>query len=114
MKLVPDDDAGAIGFFASRAAQWAANAVAMGSSAPIITSMNARTTSAQQKLTDATTARNAAKTATQALRAAIRDMRRSGSEVIQQVRTKAAVDHSDAPYLLADLPTPAIPGPVGN
>ncbi|HYE16996.1 MAG TPA: hypothetical protein VEA69_01010 [Tepidisphaeraceae bacterium] len=114
MKLVPEDDAGAIGFFASRSALWSTNAVGMGSTAPIITSMNAKTALAQQKLTDAITARNQAKTATEALRIAVRDMRGSGSEVIRQVRTKAAVDHSDTPYLLADLPTPPIPGPTPN
>ncbi|MEZ0265336.1 MAG: hypothetical protein ACAI43_11465 [Phycisphaerae bacterium] len=114
MKLVPADDAGAIGFFASRSTLWNTNAVGMGSTAPIITAMNARTSAAQAKLTAATAARNAAKTATEELRAAIRAMRQAGSEVIKQVRTKAAVDHSDAPYYLADIPVPPTPGPMAS
>jgi hypothetical protein len=66
---------------------------------------------AQAKLAAAIAAREAAKTATTDLRLAVRDMVGAGSDIIKQIRAKAATDGANV-YVLAQIPPPAIPSPV--
>src|SRR6266536_2739204 len=56
-------------------------------------------------------AANAVAIGTAAFKAAVRDMAVAGSDIIKQIRAKAATDGGGV-YLLAQIPAPATPTPV--
>jgi hypothetical protein len=111
MSLVPPTNEGKINFFQSKNTPWAANAVAIGTTAAAVTALATKVTAAQTKLAAQVAARAAAKNATADLNAAIRDMAGAGSDIIKQIRAKAATD-GDNVYILAQIPAPATPTPV--
>src|SRR5947208_2997118 len=100
MGLFPDTNEGKIQFLASKNAPWTTNATAIGTTAGAVTNVNAKVTTAQTKLAAAVAAREASKNATADLRLAIRDMVNAGTDVIKQIRAKAATD-GDNVYILA-------------
>lgn len=111
MSLIPDTINGKIEFLQSKNSPWSTNAVAIGTTSAAVTALNTKVTNAQAKLNAAIAAREAAKNATTDLHLAIRAMVVAGSDIIKQIRAKAATD-GDNVYVLAQIPPPAIPSPV--
>jgi len=112
MGLLPNSTAGKIQFCESHLADWSANAVAIGSSAPEIAALTTKTESARAALTEQETAQETAKTKTAALRDAVDEMVLATSDLIKKVRAKAATAGNSV-YQLANIPAPAVPSPVG-
>jgi hypothetical protein len=111
MSLIPPTIDGKIQFFQSKNSPWSTNAVAIGTTAAAVSALNTKVSTAQTKLAAAIAAREAAKTATTDLQLAVRDMQNAGSDIIKQIRAKAATD-GDNVYVLAQIPPPALPSPV--
>jgi hypothetical protein len=111
MGLVPDTNQGKILFFHIRNTPWSANALAIGTTAAAVTALAAKVAAAQTRLAAANAARQAARSATADLKAAIRDLATAGSDIIKQIRAKAATD-GDNVYVLAQIPRPAAPSPI--
>jgi hypothetical protein len=111
MGLIPDSKLGKIQFAESHVAPWTSNSVAMGSSAPTVTAWSAKVTAARAAYTAQTAAKLASRNATNALNEAVRDMVEATSQIITQVKAKAAFG-GDSIYALASLPVPATPAPV--
>ncbi|MDB5324356.1 MAG: hypothetical protein JWN40_5987 [Phycisphaerales bacterium] len=110
MGLLPEGHAPRIAWFQSRIAIWSSNAVVIGTSAAIVTDVDAKATAAADALPAHETAQNAAKAATQTLLDAMAALTNSGNIVIEQVRTKARTA-GDGVYPLANIPAPATPTP---
>jgi hypothetical protein len=111
MSLYPNTIDGKIQYFQSKNTPWAANAVAIGTTTGAVTALATKVSSAQAKLAIAIAAREAAKNATADLKLAVRDMVDAGMDIVKQIRTKAAIDGPGV-YILAQVPAPALPGPV--
>ena len=89
------------------------NAVAIGTSAPVVADFTAKTAAARAAYTAQRDAVNAMKNATIDLHLAIDAMWDSMSDICKQVTAKAALS-GDGVYALASLPVPKTPGPAGN
>ena len=113
MPLIPPSIVDKISFYESRTAPWAANAVAIGTTAGAVTDLTTRTTAARAAFNAQQSAQAAAKAATLSLKMAVGAMGASGSDIILQVRAKAATA-GDGVYTLAQIPAPATPSPVGT
>jgi hypothetical protein len=111
MAIVPQTNEGKINFFQSKNDPWSTNAVAIGTSAAAVTALATKVTTAQAKLAAQVAAQEAARSATAEFNAAVRDMAVAGSDIIKQIRAKAATD-GDSVYILAQIPAPATPSPV--
>jgi hypothetical protein len=111
MAIVPDSNVGKINFYQSKNTPWAANSVAIGTSAAAVTALATKVSTAQAKLAAQVAAFEAAKNATADLRLAIRDMAGAGADIIRQIRAKAAIDGPGV-YILAEIPAPPVPSPV--
>ncbi|HSI34788.1 MAG TPA: hypothetical protein VK986_14470, partial [Tepidisphaeraceae bacterium] len=109
--LVPDTIDGKIMFFHVRTGPWAAHAAQIGAAPEVVAELAARVADARAKRVAATTARAAAEAATAQLNMAVDALAALGSDVVKQIRAKAAVD-GDGVYALAMLPRPARPSRV--
>jgi hypothetical protein len=111
MSLIPDTTHGTIQYLESKVEPWTSNSTAIGTTSAAVTAMDGKLTVAKEKLANQVAAHEQAKTATAELNAAIRDLRRAGSDIIKQIRAKAATT-GDGVYFLAQIPAPAAPTPV--
>ncbi len=111
MGLISQSKIGKIQFFQSKVAPWTTNAVAIGTSAAEVTAMEAKLTAAQDAMNDQIAAYAAAETATNALDNAIDALMNAGTDIIKQIRTKAAIVGGDSVYNLAEIPPRALPSP---
>lgn len=111
MSLIPDSKTGKVAFFQTKIAPWTTNAVAIGTSAAAVTDLGTKVTAAQDKIADQNAAFEAYRTAVMTANNAVRTMEAAGSDIIKQIRTKAALDGNTV-YELAEIPAPAIPTPV--
>lgn len=111
MGIVPDKLADKIAFFEQHNTPWSTNAVAIGTTTTEVTALNTRTTAARAALSAQAAAQNAAKAATVTLHDAVLAMSNAGTDIILKIKAKAAVD-GDSVYSLAQIPPPAVPGPV--
>jgi hypothetical protein len=111
MSLIPPTNHGTIEYLQSKVEPWTTHATAIGTTTTAVTAMDAKLTAAQEKLAAQVAAQQLAKTATAELNAAIRDLRRAGSDIVKQIRAKAATT-GDGVYFLARIPSPALPTPV--
>jgi hypothetical protein len=112
MPLFPKSNEGKILFVQSKVTPWSTNATQIGTTTTAVTSMGTLATTAQAKLLAAVEARDASKNATADLDAAVRAMGTAAADIVKQIRAKAATDGDDV-YLLAGIPAPATPSPVG-
>ena len=110
MSLIPPTIDGKIQYFQSKNSPWSLNHAAIGTTSAAVTALAGKVTLAQAKLAAAVAAREAAKNATTDLHLAVRDMVGAGSDIIKQIRAKAAVD-GEGVYVLAQIPPPATPTP---
>jgi hypothetical protein len=112
MSTVPNKPAEKISFFQTHNTPWAANAVAIGTTAGAVTALATKTTAAAAALAAQEAAQDAAKAATLALKNAVAAMSDAGMDIIKAIKTKAATDGPNV-YVLAQIPEPATPSPVG-
>ena len=114
MPVLPKSRVAEIEWAEERKTLWNTNSVAMGSSALTVTAWEALVDDARAKYQARNEKENAAKAATTDYNMAILAMVNATSDIIKQVKTKAALDGNDTAYSLAQIPVPAAPSPVGT
>lgn len=112
MPLISDKIAEKIAFYENHTTPWSTSAVAIGTTTTAVTDLTTKTTAARAAFNAQQSAQAAAKAATLTLKMAVDAMARTGSDIIKQIRAKAATA-GDGVYTLAQIPAPALPGPVG-
>jgi hypothetical protein len=112
MSVVPRDNVTKIQFFEDHIAPWTASAVAIGTTAAAVTALQTKTEAARDAYTAQQAARQAAETATEAVKQAVEAMGVAGAAIIDQIRA-AAKNTGNNVYVLAEIPAPATPAPVG-
>jgi hypothetical protein len=112
MSVLPKKPLERIQFLENHLATWSTNATAIGSSAAEITALTTKVSAARAGFDDQQLARDAAQTATLNYQLLVRTMRDAASDLIKKVKSKAATD-GDNVYVLAAIPAPATPSPVG-
>ena len=112
MSVVPPAKLAKIGFYENHISPWSLNSVAVGTTAAEVTALQTKTEAARDAYNAAIAARDAAKAATLAYDNAVAAMADAGADIIKQIRAKAATAGSNV-YVLAQIPAPAIPTPVG-
>jgi hypothetical protein len=110
MAVVPDSRVDKISFFENHSAAWSTNAVAIGTTSGAVTALGTLTTAARAAYNAQQVAIDAARAATLTFNNAVDAMGSAGSDVILQIRAKAATA-GDGVYALAQIPAPATPGP---
>jgi hypothetical protein len=113
MSLKPKTVVGQIELCEEHVTPFTDNAVAIGSSAPVVAAFVAKTEAARAAYAAQRAAVLAAKDATVELHLAIDAMWDSMSEICKQVAAKAA-SAGDGVYALASLPVPKTPAPAGD
>lgn len=111
MSLVPVKLVEKVQFYENHVEPWTTNAVAIGTTAPIMTDLSTKVTAARAAYVAQQAARDEAKAATLTFQLAVAAMAAAGSDVIKQIRAKAGAS-GDAVYSLAQIPPPATPAPV--
>lgn len=99
-----------IQFCENHVAPWTDNATAIGTTTTAVTDLQTKTTAARSAFNAQQAARQVAKAATEAYHLAVDAMADAASDIIRQVKTKAAIS-GDAVYALAQIPAPATPSP---
>ena len=110
MAVVPDSRVDKISFFENHSAAWSTNAVAIGTTSGAVTALGTLTTAARAAYNAQQVAIDAARAATLTFNNAVDAMGSAGSDVILQIRAKAATA-GDGVYALAQIPAPATPSP---
>ena len=113
MSVVPRKQLEKLEWCESHIAPWTTNAVAIGTTAAEVTAFETKTEAARAAMTAAVAARDAAKNATLALKNAIAAMDIASAGIVKQVRVKAETTNNPNVYVLASIPAPATPTPVG-
>ncbi|VAX42517.1 hypothetical protein MNBD_PLANCTO03-1338 [hydrothermal vent metagenome] len=114
MALVPDSKSGAISFYQSRIAVWAADPAAIGLSAQQIGDITSATGTSQASLLAMQEAYNTARSATAINDTDIADMRAIGASLISTIRAYARTSGDMSVYTKADIPAPKTPTPAGT
>lgn len=109
--ILPESRIDRVSFLQARLPGWLTNAVALGSTAPTITSLTTLTTSARAAYDAQQLAIGLAKAATQTFHDSVAAMDKGASDVLKQIKLKAATGGGNAVYVLAVLPVPATPSP---
>jgi hypothetical protein len=112
MSTVPANAKLRMEWYEAHVAQFAANAVAIGTTTTATTDLTTKTTTARTKWNAKVAAENAAKVATSEWHSAILAMGTAGSAIIDQIRAKAKTVGGNSIYELAGIPAPATPTPV--
>jgi len=110
-KILPEGAIRRVEFFETREADWQTSATLIGTTSAAVTALTAKVTAAREAFNAQQLAFAQAKAATQAFRDAERAMTLAGTEIIKQVKAKAATG-GNAVYTLALLPVPATPAPL--
>jgi hypothetical protein len=113
MATVPTKIPDKIAWYQSRETNWTSNAIAIGLLTTEMTTMSAKIAAAVDALAAQTAAKNAQKSATVALNEAANLLGVYGADLIKKIRAKAGQVGGDSVYVLADVPPPATPTPVG-
>ena len=111
--VVPRKPLERIQYFENHVGPWTTNAVAIGSSAPEVSSFATKTQAARDAYIAQQTAIQAAVAATQAYHDAFDDMSTAGGAIMKQIRAKAESTGNPAVYTLAEIPAPKTPTPLG-
>jgi hypothetical protein len=109
--ILPRTALAKVEFFENHDPTWATNAVAIGTTAAAVTALTTKTTAARAAFNAQQLAQEQAKAATQTFKDAVAAMTGAGTDIIKQVKAKAATDGNSI-YTLALLPVPAIPAPI--
>ena len=110
-KILPATSVAQIAFFENHTADWAANSAAIGTTAGAVTALTTKTTASRAAYNAQQLAQEQARAATAVFHAAVVSMNKAGTDIIKQVKARAATDGNGV-YTLALLPIPATPGPV--
>ena len=110
-KILPEGAIRRVEFFETREADWQTSATLIGTTSAAVTALTAKVTAAREAFNAQQLAFAQAKAATQAFRDAERAMTLAGTEIIKQVKARAATG-GNAIYTLALLPVPATPAPL--
>jgi hypothetical protein len=113
MSVVPKKQLDKLEWCESHVPPWSTNAVAIGTSAAEVTAFEDKTEAARAAMTAAVAAKDAAKNATLALKNAIAALDIAAAGIVKQVRVKAETTNNPNVYVLASIPAPATPSPVG-
>ena len=111
--ILPDGIVQRIEFYEQRAANWVIQAAALGITPAKATQLVTLTGAARTKYQDQQAAKTALKGATADLHSSSGAMMNLGSEVIKEIKAKAASDGNQI-YTLAGLPIPSTPSPVAR
>jgi hypothetical protein len=112
-RILPEGAVARVSFFEVHAPVWAERAGEIGASPASVAAVQAAAVAARAALDAQELAQGMARAATQAFRLAVAELTARGSEVIAQVKAKAAGDGGNAAYTAALLPVPARPSPLG-
>ena len=110
-KILPQGAVDRVEFFETRQDDWQTSAVAIGTTSAAVTALTAKVTGARAAYDAQQLAFAQARAATQNFRDAVAAMTVAGTEIIKQVKAKAATG-GNAIYTLALLPVPATPAPL--
>jgi hypothetical protein len=110
--VVPRERLARIGWYETRDPVWSANATALGTTTVEVGALATKVAAARTAYDAQQLARAQAKAATTAYYNAVTAMSEAGVDVIQKIKAKAAVD-GDSVYVLALIPPPAAPQPIG-
>ncbi len=113
MGTVPNKIADKIGWYSARESAWTTSSAAIGLATGDMTTMSGLISTASTALDAQTAAKTALKNSTIALNAAVSAMGDLGSALIKKIRAKAEMVGGDSVYVLASVPPPATPTPVG-
>ena len=112
MSVLPDGKVARIEWVEQHIDPLETNATAVGTTLAAVTDLEAKAVAARAAFNAQQEARNAAKSATNTFNMAVEAMTLAAAEIIKQVKTQAGITGNGV-YSLADIPAPAIPGPVG-
>lgn len=113
MGVVPADRMEKIAYFRAHILPWSSNAVAIGLTSAMVTTLDSQVKSAEDLLIAANTAREASKAATKAWYSAVSLMGTTGSSYMTAIRAKAETTNNPNVYTLAQIPPPSAGSPVG-
>jgi hypothetical protein len=113
MGIVPNTDLGKITFYEAHISLWTANALSIGILATDATALASAITAARKAYNDQQTALEAAKAATMNMHNLVAAMHTLGSADIAKIKAYADTTHNPNVYVLANIPAPATPTPVG-
>src|SRR5206468_4327845 len=103
MPVVPNTQVAKIEFYENHNTPWAANAVAIGTTAAAVTDLATKTTAARAAFNAQQAAQDSAKAATLTLNAAVSAMATAGAVIISAIHTKGK-SAGDSVYALAQIP----------
>jgi hypothetical protein len=112
MSTVPKKLVDRIQFYEDHLTPFSSNAVAIGTSAAAVTDLTTKTNAARTAYDAQQAASATAKAATLTLNLAVSAMSTAGGAILKQVAAKAEMT-GDSVYVLAQLPAPVTPSPVG-
>src|SRR5215218_10373436 len=100
MRLVPEDNVGRIEFYETHLSRWAERAAEIGTTEADVAELQGLADEARSAMIAQHRAQSTAQSATLRVNMAIEALARKGSNVVQQIRAKAATD-GNAVYSLA-------------
>lgn len=110
-KILPEGAVAKVAFFENHNPVWQSVAAGIGTTPGAVTALQTKTLAARNAYNAQQLLLDQAKAATQTFNDAVAAMTRAGSDIIKQVKAKAATD-GNAVYTLALLPVPATPAPL--
>ncbi len=111
MSVVPVKQVEKIQWYEDRLTQWTAQAVPIGSTAPVVADLATKTSAARAAFDAQQLIFAQAKAKTLTLNLAVSAMGVAGAGILRQIRAKADIAGGSI-YVLAQVPPPAIPTPV--
>jgi hypothetical protein len=111
MSIVPDKAIDKVSFYENHATPWNSHAVQIGTSVVKVAAMSALAVSARSAYNAQQSAQQQAKAATQNFKDAVAALATAGSDIIKEIKTRAATGGNSI-YTLAEIPVPATPTPV--
>lgn len=110
MSVLPKNTDQRIQFCEEHIPTWTSAATSIGTTTAAVTDLQTKTEAARAALLSQGEKQEAAKAATADLKLAMSAMNDAVSDIIRQIKTKAAISGSGV-YTLAQIPAPAIPAP---
>ena len=113
MPVLPNSNLAMIEWFEQRLASWSGDPAAIGLTMAQTTDLLAKTSTARAGYMAAQQARNESKSATVNFHTGANDLRGFGADLIKTIKAFAEASEDPNVYVLADVPPPAPPSPLG-
>lgn len=113
MGLLPDSRIGKVEFFEAHLSPWTTNATSIGLTAAQMTAFGDLVKNARTAYDAHQVALDASKAATESFYNNVRTMQNDGAGLIRSIKNKAETTGDPNVYVLAQIPSPATPTPVG-